>query len=83
MEKKNYWGSWGEGKQWASETWDPRIIQVHASSSGRVSSSKEGGNTAGSSQRGCRTSCKIKVAFSSQQVSLMALGTRQAEGFKP
>lgn len=64
-------------------TWDPTTIQVHASSWGRVSSSKGGGNTAVSQQRGCRNSCKIKVASSPQHISLMALGTRQAAGFKP
>lgn len=82
MEKKLL-GKLGAGKQWASGTWDPKTIQVHASSWGRVSSSKEGGNTTGSPQRGCRTSCKINVAFSSQQVGLMALGTWQTAGFKP
>lgn len=42
MEKKLL-GKLGEGEQWASGTWDPRTIQVHASSWGRVSSSKEEG----------------------------------------
>lgn len=51
--KKKLLGKLGEGKQWVSGTWDPRTIQVHASSWGRVSSSKEGGKIAGSPQRGC------------------------------
>lgn len=80
--KKKLLGKLGEGKQWASGTWDPRTIPVHASSWGRVSSSKGGGNTAVSLQRGCQNSCEIKVASSFQQVSLMALGTLQAAGLQ-
>lgn len=34
-------------------------------------------------QRGCQSSSKIKAAASAQQVSSVALGTRQAAGFKP